>query len=108
MATLNPQAWAAPQVVIATPPNATTQETNQYLQELENLHLGLANVAVFTGLQNNVNLPNLPVATLGPNTTQAAINTQIATLDLYRAMLMNAQGVIVQLMSLTIQNPQTP
>ena len=108
MATLNPQVWAAPQVVIAMPPNATTQETNQYLQELENLHLGLANVAAFAGLQNNVNLPNLPVATLGPNTTQAAIDTQIATLDLYCTMLMNAQGVIVQLMSPTIQNPQTP
>ena len=108
MATLNPQAWATPQVVIATPPNAMIQETNQYLQELENLHLGLANVAAFTGLQNNVNLPNMPVATLGPNMTQATIDTQIATLDLYRAMLMNTQGVIVQLMSPTVQNPQTP
>src|SRR6267154_5157692 len=108
MATLNPQAWATPQVVIATPPNAMIQETNQYLQELKNLHLGLANIAAFTGLQNNVNLPNMPVVTLGPNTTQATIDTQIATLDLYRAMLMNAQGVIVQLMSPTVQNPQTP
>jgi len=108
MAALNPQVWAVPQIAIANPPNATVQEANQYQQELVNLRLGLTNVAAFIGIQNIVHLPAMPVPILGPNSVQAVIDTQIQTLDLYCAALVNAQGMIVQIMNQAVQNPQQP
>jgi len=108
MAALNPQAWAIPQIAIANPPNATVQEANQYQQELVNLCLGLTNVAAFVGIQNIVHLPAMPVPVLGPNSVQVVIDTQIQMLDLYCAALVNAQGMIVQMMNQAVQNPQQP
>jgi len=105
MSTLNPQAWAIPQLIITTPPDTMEQDTNHFHQELVNLHLALENVAAFVGIQNYVTLPNVPVGTLGAHTAQVAINTQIQTLGLYCVALINAQGIIVQLMSQAIQNP---
>jgi len=108
MAVLNPQAWAVPQIAIANPPNATVQETNQYQQELVNLRLGLTNVAAFVGIQNVVHLPAMPIPALGANSAQAIIDTQIQTLNLYCSALVNAQGMIVQIMNQTVQNLQQP
>jgi len=75
MVALNPQAWAVLQIAIANPPNATVQETNQYQQELVNLHLGLTNVAAFVGIQNVVHLPVMPIPALGANSAQAIIDS---------------------------------
>jgi len=108
MAALNPQAWAVLQIVIANPPNATVQETNQYQQELVNLRLGLMNVAAFVGIQNVVHLPVMPIPALGANSAQAIIDTQIQTLNLYCSALVNAQGMIVQIMNQAVQNLQQP
>ena len=108
MATLNPQAWAVPQIVIATPPTATTQEANRYRQELINLCLGLVNVIVFVGIQQHVHLPDMPVPALGADATQPAIEAQVQTLDLYRTVLGNGQGVVVQLLNQNAQNAQNP
>jgi len=108
MAALNPQVWAVPQITIVNPPNATIQEVNQYQQELVNLCIGLMNVAAFIGIQNIVHLPAMPVLVLGPNSVQVVIDTQIQTLDLYCVALVNAQGMIVQIMNQAVQNPQQP
>ena len=106
MANLNPQAWAIPQIVIATPPTATVQEVNWYWQELINLCTGLTNVVVFIGFQHHVNLPDMLASALGSNASQSAIDNQTQTLNLYCVLLVNAQGLIVHLLNQNAQNVQ--
>ena len=107
MANLNPQAWAIPQIIITTPPTATAQEINQYQQELINLCTGLTNISAFVSFQNHVNLPNILAPMLGVNVPQPVIDSQIETLNLYCAVLINAQGFLVHLLNQNVQNQNT-
>jgi hypothetical protein len=96
---MNPQGWAIPQVHIAQPPNTTALEANTYRTELGNLRLALLNTAQFLGLAQNVNLPTMPVTALNVNALQNTMDMQIQTLDMYCAMLLNAQNLILFLMN---------
>ncbi len=106
MANLNPQAWAIPQITIATPPTAMVQEVNWYQQELINLCTGLANISAFVSFQNHVTLPDIPAPALGADAPQPTIDGQVQTLNLYCTLLVNAQGLIVHLLNQNIQNIQ--
>jgi hypothetical protein len=52
-------------------------------------------MAQFLGLAQNVNLPTMPVTALNVNALQNVIDMQIQTLDMYCAVLLNAQNLIL-------------
>ncbi len=61
---------------------------------------------MFVGFQNHVTLPDILAPALGANAPQPTIDGQVQMLNLYCALLVNTQGLIVHLLNQNIQNIQ--